>query len=422
MKILSFSYCFPNHSSPTWGVFVRQRLAALAAMAELEVVSPVPTFPLVTRWRGPAGPASERCGGLRVHRPPFFYLPGMLKSLDGSLYARGLRRWLDGLVGRWPPDVLDAHFAWPDGVGVSLLARRLGLPYAVTLRGKIYPCLEVRSQRRQCAEALRGAAAVISVDGRMAEIARELGTPGERIHVIPNGVDVEHFRLGDKLAARRELGLPETGRLLVTVAHLGPRKGHCETIRALARLPDDVRLVLVGGDHTSGGARALRELARSLGVEDRLLLAGRQPYDRIPKYLAAADVSVLASWREGCPNVVLESLASGTPVVASDVGAVTMLVEHGRNGRVVPPRQVEPLAGAIEQLLADLPSPQEVRDSPAVRSWDDVAADVCGVLRASVVSAVSADGIRRGPVADWPEDTQGSDGPSSQSPRGATCN
>jgi len=348
----------------------------------LQVVSPVPSFPGRTRLRGSPGPARDQLLGMTVHRQPFFCFPGIFKSLDGRLYARGLRPWLRQFVARWRPDILDAHFVWPDGVGVSILARQLGLPYAITLRGKIYPCLEIPSQRRQCAEALRGAAAVISVDSRMAERAADLGVSRERIHVIPNGVDLDRFCPRDKRAVRRDLGLPLEGRLLVSVAHLGERKGHQETLRALARLPEDVKLVLVGGDSAShrGGRKQLEKLAGSLGIGDRVLFVGRQPYDRVPLYYDAADASVLASWREGCPNVVLESLASGTPVVASDVGNVSSMIDGGRNGRVVPSRHVEPLAEAIGELLEGRFDPETVRGSRAVRSWEEVAADVCDVF------------------------------------------
>jgi glycosyltransferase involved in cell wall biosynthesis len=292
----------------------------------------------------------------------------------------------------WRPDVLDAHFIWPDGVGVSLLARELGWPYVITLRGKIYPCLEIPSQRQQCAQALRGAAAVISVDDRMARLACELGAGEDRVQVIPNGVDLDRFYPRDKETARRELGLPVEGRLMVSVAHLGRRKGHFETIQALAALPSDVRLVLVGGDAPEGrDARALQRFAHSLGVADRMILAGRQPYERIPLYFAAADISVLASWREGCPNVVLESLASGRPVVASDVGSVSAMIQDCQNGRIVPPQDARSLAKAIDELMNALPPPEQVRGSPAVRSWDQIAEDVCHVLR----QAVGEDGLQR---------------------------
>jgi teichuronic acid biosynthesis glycosyltransferase TuaC len=383
MRILSFSYCFPNRCRPTWGVFVAQRLAAIARRSDvqLEVLAPVPVFPIASRLKGALPPVDDVMYGVKTYYPRFFYVPKVFKYLDAAFYARGLKAWLSRRCRDFKPNILDSHFEWPDAVGVSYLAAELGLPYSITLRGKIYPCLEDARMRCRLAKALQGATAVFSVDNRMAEIAREMGAASDRICVSPNGVDLSHFQPRDRLAARRTLGLPENGRILVTVAHLGERKGHRETIQALAQLPGDVHLVLVGGDdQVSGGEAALRSLANSLGVADRVRFAGRQPYERVPLYFNAADVSVLASWREGCPNVVLESLASGTPVVASDVGGVRAMIRDGHNGRIVPPRQAEPLCGAIQDLLASRPSPEEVHRSPAVRGWDDVAEEVVQFL------------------------------------------
>ena len=380
MKILSFSYCFPNAANPTWGVFVYQRLAALAHLDDLRVCSPVPWFPGVTKEGGHAD--ARPWNGLRVHRPRFFYIPRFFKNADARLYALGLKPWLKDLLRDWRPDVLDAHFVWPDGVGVALLARELGIPYAITLRGKIYECLKVPSQVRQCAEALQGAAAVISVSSRMADEARRLGVPQERLHVISNGIDRQHFRPRDRRESRQQLGLPEDGYLLVTVAHLGHRKGHHETIKALAGLSDDVRLVIVGGPAQGGTAEGLRQVAREVGVEERLILPGREPYDRIPLYYAAADASVLASYREGCPNAVLESLASGTPVVASDVGAVPDILPVPAAGRIVLAEQVEPLRTALAEVLEQPWDAKEVVRASGVPSWEQVAEEVRKVLSA----------------------------------------
>ena len=383
VKVLSFSYCFPRPAQPTWGVFVAQRLSGMARReeVELEVVAPVPSFPLVTRLRGRTGPRREVREGLTVHRPRFFCIPGVLKSLDGRLYARGLKRWLDSQIEARRPDVLDAHFEWPDGVGVSRLAQAADLPYAITLRGWLYEAMGKPRILPQCVASLQGAAAIISVSEHLARTAVELGAPPDRMHVIPNGVDRQRFRPRDRRAARRALGLAEEGRIVVSVAHLGPRKGHREVIRAMAASPPDVRLILVGGDPEGGrNERALRELIGECGLDGRVLLAGRQPFDRVPLYYNAADVSVLASYREGCPNVVLESLASGTPVVASHVGNVAAMIDAGRNGRLVPPREVAPLGVALAELLGQQHDPEAVSRSPAVRTWDEVAADVSAVL------------------------------------------
>lgn len=383
--MLSFSYCFPNRARPDWGVFVFQRLAALARRPDvgLEVVAPVPVFPIFSRLRSRLPAAEDRVGGLVVHHPRFLYFPGVLKTLDGWLYGRGLTRWVGELCRSRCLDIFDAHFVWPDGVGVCHLARATGVPYTITLRGWLYETMKRPRMLRQCVAAMQEAAAIIGVSSHLAETAVELGVSPEKILVIPNGVDTQRFFPRDKREARRELGLPVDGRLVVTVAHLGPRKGHSETIGAMADLPEDVRLVLVGSDTQGRGKneRALRELIHRLDLDGRVMLAGRQPYERIPMYFSAADLSVLASYREGCPNVVLESLACGTPVVVSRVGSVADMIDDGRNGKLVPPRQVEPLAQAMRELLDQPPSPQQVRRSPAVRSWDDVAGEVYGVLR-----------------------------------------
>ena len=384
MKILSFSYCFPNKNNPTWGMFVYQRLAALAKYADLKVCSPVPWFPLKATTANNSRSNGEDWNGLHTYRPQFFYFPGILKNLDGKLYARGLRRWLESFCSKWEPDILDAHFVWPDGVGVAHLAETVGIPYAITLRGKLYECLKVNSQAKQCMEALHGASAVIAVSGLLAEEARKLGVPEDKLSVIPNGIDNEMLSPSDKQACRRELGLPLQGRIMVTVAHLGHRKGHFEVVQALAGLPDDVHLVLVGGGAQGGSAEDLRKAAQEAGVAERLHVPGPQPYERISLYFNAADLSVLASYREGCPNAVLESLACGTPVVATDVGAVRDILPEPECGRIVPPQTVDPLREALAEALDQEWDKEAVFRASGVRSWRQVAQDVHNVLEKAV--------------------------------------
>ncbi|MFW6062445.1 MAG: glycosyltransferase [Planctomycetota bacterium] len=389
------SYCFPDPGRPTWGVFVHSRLAALARRVELEVAAPRPVFPVVSRLRG-LPPLRADLDGLSVHYPRWFYLPGLCKRLDGRLYARGVRRWLDEYCRNSAPDLLDVHFVWPDGVAAMHLARRAGLPLVITLRGWLYPCLDRPELRRQALAALHAADAIVSVSRPLAEAAVDAGIAREKIIVIPNGVDGDTFRPRDRDIARRELGLGLDVPVLVTVAHLGPRKGHLETLRALAKLPGDVRLVLVG-DCPAGGRnrRKLQELATRLGVQDRVTFAGRQDRRRVALYFNSADVSVLASHREGCPNTVLESLASGTPVVATDVGAVRDILPR-QAGRIVPVRDADALACGIEDVLGRELSAEEVRGAAAPASWDDVARRVEEVFGNVLAEREVAAGERAG--------------------------
>ncbi len=374
MKILSFSYCFPNSDNPNWGIFVFHRISALARLETLQVYSPVPWFPFLAGKQ--AGDTRENWNGLDVFRPKFFYTPKILKNQDARFYAKGIKHYVADLCRDWRPDILDAHFVWPDGVGVSRIARELGIPYVITLRGKLYECIKIASQKQQCADALKNAAAVISVSSRLADEAIQLGVDKDRIFIIPNGVDKDTFQIRNKKAWRRELGLPLNKKLLVTVAHLGHRKGHHEVIQVLARLPEDVFLVLVGGAAQDGSPEIIMKMAKSSGVENRVMLAGPQPYDRVAQYFSAADASVLASYREGCPNVVLESLACGTPVVATDVGAVRDILPVPDAGRIVPPQEKEPLKIALAEVIGQEWDPEAVQEKSGVRSWDQVAIEV----------------------------------------------
>jgi len=387
MRVLSFSYCFPNRVNPNWGVFVYQRLAALAKLEELQMCSPVPWFPVLSAIRGNPGPKKDVWKGLTVHRPRFFYLPGVFKNHDAKFYAKGLSRWLCEFCRVWRPDVLDAHFVWPDGVGVALLAKELKIPYVITLRGRLYECLPILFQREQCVSALQGASAVISVSERLAEEARKVGVSDDRLVIIPNGIDREYFHPIDKLTCRRELDLPVNGRLLVTVAHLGHRKGHHEVIRVLADLPNDVKLVIVGGPAQGGTSEKLHAVAMEVGVENRLIVTGPQPYERVPLYFNAVDASVLASYREGCPNVILESLACGTPVVASEVGAVRDILPEPDVGRIVRSHKIGQLRDALIEVLDRQWETEEVVRASGVKSWDEVAWEVQKVFHKAVYSS-----------------------------------
>lgn len=385
MKVLSFSYCYPTPGNQTWGIFVYHRLVSLSQLTELKVCSPVTWFPGLPSIKKPTGSVPENWNGLETYRPGFFYIPKFFKDMDARLYARGLKKWFHNLIQSWKPDILDAHFIWPDGVGVSGLAREFDIPYVITLRGKIYECIKVPSQKEQCAIALRNASRIISVSGLMAEEVVKLGADEKSVRIIPNGIDQEKLSARDKMECRDLLGLPRDKKILVTVAHLGHRKGHHEVIQALGKLSRDIVLVLVGGEAQGGTKEDLMQTARKVGVADRVKIVGPQPFEKVALYFSAADASVLASYREGCPNAVLESLGCGTPVIASRVGAVPDILPVPDAGRIVPPKAIEPLAQAIDDVLNNDWNPLQVKASANVQSWEQVAQKVYDTFQEIVV-------------------------------------
>jgi glycosyltransferase involved in cell wall biosynthesis len=266
-------------------------------------------------------------------------------------------------------DLIDAHYFYPDGVAAILLGRALKKPVVITARGtdiNLLPNYDL--PRRQIRFAARRAAALITVSQALKDALVSLGIPAERITVLRNGVDLEYFRPSDREAIRAKLHVQ--GRTLLSVGHLIERKGHDITISALAQLQDYT--LLIGGE---GPERAkLEELANRLGVRDRVKFLGFVPHENLRDYYTAADALVLASSREGWPNVLLEAMACGTPVVASAVWGNPEVVSDSAAGVLMRSRTPYDLVDAINLLFQNLPTRAATRAFAEAHSWDETSA------------------------------------------------
>jgi glycosyltransferase involved in cell wall biosynthesis len=371
VRLLVFTSLYPNARQPHHGVFVKERMRLYAARhgAELRVVAPVPASPPVgparwTQWHGL--PREESVDGLAVRHPRYLVVPRLPDRWRAGMMARGVRACLEQQVAAWRPDVLDAHYAWPDGVAAArlrphlsaLLGRRL--PLVITARGtdlNLAPSLP--GVRAQLARALGEADHVVCVADALRDVALDLGVPVGRVTTLRNGVDVARFRPADRAAARRALGLEADGQVLLCVGHLIERKGQHLLLEALARWVEAprARLVLAG----CGPRRtALAAQAERLGLSGRVRFLGAIAPAGLPAVYAAADALVLPSLREGWPNVVLEALACGTPVVATAVWGTPEILRGCAAARLVPPTADGLLAGL--RALGSL-------DRTAARPW-----------------------------------------------------
>jgi glycosyltransferase involved in cell wall biosynthesis len=231
---------------------------------------------------------------------------------------------------------------------------------------------------------LRESAAVIAVSTALKDKMVEVGGLAEKIHVIPNGVDDACFQQISKKDARAKLGLQETGPLLVSVGSLVSLKGQDLLICAMEvvkRQHAGLRLYILG----EGTFRVeLENLIVRLGLRDCVKLLGRRPYEELPAWFSAADVSCLASEREGWPNVVTESLACGTPVVGTRVGGIPEILHSPELGILVE-RTVESIAAGIEQALAKSWNHAAISAETRARTWTKVAAEVEEILRAQAL-------------------------------------
>ncbi|MFL6193315.1 MAG: glycosyltransferase family 4 protein [Thermoanaerobaculia bacterium] len=375
LRVLLFSVVFPNAAQPHYGTFVRERMRGLPAGVDVRVVAPKPWFPFVSGLRPgfrPEVPREEDHDGVRVFHPRFLSFPGFLKCLDGLLLFLCTLPLLRRLRREERFDVIDAHFVYPDGLAAVLAGLVLRVPVTITLRGMLPLLVPFRLRRPQLRFALRRASRIVAVSESLKRDAVALGIPGEKIRVIENGIDPAAFHPIDRTEARRSLGLPKYGPLLASVGTLAPRKGFHLVMEAMAKLRrtwPTLRFAVVGGDGPEGSQGAeLRALAARLGLQERVIFAGPRKSAELASWYCAADLFVLATAHEGCPNVVLEALACGTPVVATPVGNIPELLAGPDSGIVVE-RTVEALAAGLDQALKRAWDPDKVRARVASRTW-----------------------------------------------------
>lgn len=355
MRVLTFTSLYPSEARPRHGIFVEARLAAIQRVTGLEacVVAPVPWFPFARaggeRAQAAATAHEEMRLGNRVLHPRFWSPPGLamyVQPLTMALSAMPAVRRLAREGGGF--DVIDAHYFYPDGVAAALLARWLRKPLVITARGSdINRLSQIAWPRRLIVRAAAQASGIVTVSGALSARLRELGVAADKITVVRNGVDLARFAPVDRVEARRRLGLPDAP-LVMSIGNLVPEKGHDLVLDALARLPDVHAIVVGGGPERSRLAKRID----ACGLSSRVRLLPEQPQAELRWLYAAVDAVVLASTREGTPNVLLEAMACGTPVVATAVGGVPEIVTEPAAGRVVATRSAEALAGAVGELLA----------------------------------------------------------------------
>jgi glycosyltransferase involved in cell wall biosynthesis len=270
-------------------------------------------------------------------------------------------------------DVMLATWAFPDVV-VGAMAAALG---KWPLLGKvhssdIYVQAEYPLRRRQIRWAMNRAHRVLAVSAQLGERLREIGVPEEKVLVALNGVDTTRFSPKDAGEARRELGLEPDEKHVLFVGYLRDSKAVHVLVDAAAKLQRNggAPVVHLVGDGPLVGD--LQKQAAALGVEDRIRFHGWLPHEQVPRWMTACDVFCLPSIREGCPNVMLEALASGRPVVATHVGAAPDLATP-ESAILVPPLNSDALAAALAEALTRTWDPAAIHASVAHFSWDSSA-------------------------------------------------
>ena len=357
----------PNH-----GLFVERRTQNLASAhnVSIEVVAPVPWFPgtselFGTYARFARAPREDVRQGIQVHYPRYLTIPKVGMTMAPYLMALGAystirKRQQSG----FDFDIIDAHYFYPDGVAASILAKTFAKPFLITARGSdINLIAQYKIPRAMIRKAAMNASHVITVSESLKRSIEDLGiAPGHITH-LRNGVDLDMFQAADRPAAIEQCA--STSNVLLSVGNLVELKGHHLVIDAMTKLPGCHLFIIGDGPMRS----ALMNQVTQQDLTKRVHLVGPVDQSDLAAWYSSADALILASSREGMPNVVLESLACGTPVVATAVGGIPEVIENGRTGQLVE-RSSQAIADGVRELLANPPDRASTRTYAEQFSWD----------------------------------------------------
>lgn len=391
-RVLVLASTFPSRVQPIHGVFVKERVRAVSQLADIEtrVISPVPYFPPIRafpRWYPLSQiPQAEVIDGLEVTRPRYFLPPKIGGYFHPRLMDLGIRRAVDHMFKSFPFDLIDAHFAYPDGVVAAMLGQKYNRPVVITGRGEEiarFPRLPVIGPAIRWA--LKSATRLVAVTEEIGRMMEAEGADPSKITVIKNGVDTAKFQPMSRDEARTRLGLPLGRPLIVSAGYRLEIKGFHLLIDAIPRIREiypEILVAIVGGqarwglDYTAELERHIRENR----VEDFVIMPGARPPHEMPWWYSSGDLFALLSSREGSSNVLMEALACGLPAVGTPVGGIAELLRDSRLGLILPERSAPAVAAGVISALQHPWNRPQIRAVMETMSWETTARKVRAVF------------------------------------------
>lgn len=379
-RLLVYSILFPTSAQPNSGLFIRERLFRVGKQVPIVVVSPRPWFPFqsfirlfLPDYRIPSK-RMEIQNGIDIYFPRFFAIPGLFRRFDGFSMAVCSMWTVLKLKKKFNFNIIDAHFAYPDGYAAGLLGRWLKVPVTITLRGTEVP-LAKTDRLPKMLTSLTRAKKIFSVATALKTHVVNLGIDGEKVQVVGNGIDTKKFFPLNKKEARNLLTLDGCSPVIITVGGLVERKGFHRVIHCLPELIKNhpkLLYLIVGGASAEGNIESkLRELVCKLKMENHVKFLGPIAPEKLHQVLSAADVFVLATSNEGWANVFLEAMACGLPVVTTDVGGNCEVVCDEKLGIIVPFGNEDSLQKAIDTAVRKNWNREYIIEHAKQNSWEN---------------------------------------------------
>ncbi len=369
-RLLIITNLYPTPWDHQRGMFNFQQFNRLAEHLDLRLIVPV-------SWKERLRHGSQRASPLPPHPlegkavyPWYWYTPGLFRASYGRSMQISLELQCSRLMQAFKPDLLLSSWAYPEGSAGTRIAGKLGIPAFVKVHGSdinvIARQASIRNQIRAWGKQVKG---VASVSAALKKKMEAIGVPRQKIHVIYNGIDHQRFHPLPRKQARASLGIGDA-RLMLYVGNLKREKGCIDLVEAFIRLAPqhpDLKLFVAG----SGAMEdTMAATAARAGLENRVILLGKVNHADLNHWYNAANLVCLPSYNEGVPNVLLEAMACGTPVVASNVGGIPEVIA-GHTGLLSEAGDLEALAENLNLALTTPWNRDAIHAHALKFSWDE---------------------------------------------------
>ncbi len=383
-KILAISYLFPNLEKPNHGIFVYNRLNAMANYADITVINPIPWSPLhsfIDKYKHLRNiPAKTQRGNLTIYHPRYLSIPGYVKGVEIPTYRSAVKKVINEIG--FDFDLIDLHWTFPDLPTGDYLSNEYNVPYRLTLRGmEAFHRQDRDIRERTVARYLGKVDYIISLSEEMADFSDKIANTKCKTKVVRNGVDTAAFFYKDKSECRTKLGISTGHNIILGVGALIHRKGFDVVINALKDIIStaalkNTHLYILGADGAEGDYRKeLRKLVSDLQLNEHVHFKGAVPNDQLIDWYNASDIFCLSSRGEGSPNVLTEALSCGCPAVATRVGSVPEIMASEANlGAVVEVDDINETSREIKALLISGVNRKENSLNFSKYTWDWCAA------------------------------------------------
>ena len=366
LRVVTVTNLFPTPLQPHRAAYNRQQFQRLADRHDVTVLVAVGWL----EWIRNIGKIKAgKLKNLQIRYFPYFYVPRIALFLHSFYMFGSLITQIPFLLKK-RPDVLLASWGFPDAVASLAWCRILHIPGVIKVHGSdINVKADIPSHRVQIRWALCGAGAVVAVSKALGQRLLELGVPKEKISVIYNGVDLDVFEPVPREKARNELGIESRQKLILFVGNLLVTKGCNELLAAfsnLSRAAGDIHLYFIGKGPVEKG---LKDAAARAGLIDCVHFRGEIGHSELVYWYNSADLMCLPSYNEGVPNVLLEAMACGLPVVSTTVGGIPEIVSAD-SGLLVKPKNIEDLQDALDVGLSRKWDSDRIAEDMRSYSWD----------------------------------------------------